>query len=111
MTPEQINQAASSFDEIAAIQGGKRCGVQWTPWMEDWFTSWSPRNGNNNAEGPWDHWVDLAIKILQDPMTAQVRPEAHEAAKAIQIADFYDGANRYLTEAELVERFAAGGNA
>jgi hypothetical protein len=99
----------SDYEEEATVQAGKRCGVQWCPWMDDWFTSWSPRNDNNNAEGPWDHWVDLAIKILQDPMTAKVRPEAHETAKGLKAVDFYDGADRYLTKAELAERFGPGG--
>ncbi|NKU06949.1 hypothetical protein GS872_02025 [Rhodococcus hoagii] len=67
-----------NFNEIPALSSGKRCGVQWTPWMDDWFTSWSPRNGNNHAEGPWDHWVDLALRILADPMTKLVRPEVFD---------------------------------
>lgn len=108
MTPEEINRAADDFEEISAISAGKRCGVQWTPWMEDWFTSWSPRNSNNNAEGPWAHWVDLAVRILRDPMTAIVRPDAHEAAQALEPRDFYAEADRYLTEDELVTRFAGG---
>ncbi|SOE25644.1 hypothetical protein [Streptomyces sp. OK228] len=93
------------YEEVPAIQGGKRCGVQWAPWMDDWFTSWSPRNSNNNAEGPWDHWVDLAIKILADPMTAIVRPEAHAVAVTLDQHDFYDETQRDLTEAELGARF------
>jgi hypothetical protein len=105
MNPDQITNAAERFEEIPAIKSGKRCGVQWTPWMEDWFTSWSPRNDNNNAEGPWDHWVDLAIRILQDPLTAIVRPEAHKTVQGLQAADFYTETKRDLTEAELVERF------
>lgn len=108
MTPEQIKQAAQNFEEIAAVQSGKRCGVQWTPWMGDWFTSWSPRNGNNNAEGPWDHWVDLAVRILRDPLTAKVRPEAHKAAQLLEPADFYSETNRDLTDDELQDRFAGG---
>jgi hypothetical protein len=106
MTPEQIVNAASHFEEIPAIQAGKRCGVQWTPWMGDWFTSWSPRNGSSNAEGPWAHWVDLAIRILRDPMTKAVRPDAHQAAQGLEPGDFYDGADRYLSDDELAERFA-----
>lgn len=107
MTPEEIKQAAKDYEEIAAISGGKRCGVQWAPWMGDWFVSWSPRNSNSNAEGSWDHWVDLAVKILQDPLTAKVRPEAHEVAKALKVYDFYDETNRDLTEDELRDRFAS----
>lgn len=65
--------AAKVFEEIPAIGAGRRCGVQWTPWMGDWFTSWSPRNSNNNAEGCWADWVVLAEKILAHPMTAALK--------------------------------------
>lgn len=47
--------------------------------MGDFFTSWSPRNSNNLAEGPWDQWVDLALMILNDPMTDIVRPDLFRA--------------------------------
>lgn len=96
------------YQEIPAVSSGKRCGVQWAPWMGDWFASWSPRNGNSNAEGPWDHWVDLALKILRDPMTEKVRPEAHAAVKDVQAKDFYDEANTYLGDEDLAERFKRG---
>ena len=95
----------SDYEEVPAVQAGKRCGVQLTPWMGDWFTSWSPRNGNNNAEGPWDHWVDLAIKILRDPMTELVRPDAHRAVKSLKPRDFYSDCDRALTADELAKRF------
>lgn len=98
---------ALGYEPIAALSAGKRCGVQWTPWMADFFTSWSPRNDNNNAEGPWDHWVDLALQILRDPMTALVRPEAHTAVADIEPADFYTEVNRALTNEELELRFSA----
>lgn len=97
--------ARDTFEEVPALSSAKRCGVQWTPWMGDWFTSWSPRNGNNNAEGTWDHWVDLALKILQDPLTEIVRPEAHAAVVGIQTQGFYDESHRDLTDDELNERF------
>ncbi|MGW6790022.1 hypothetical protein [Streptomyces chartreusis] len=99
--------ARDEWTEVPALSSGKRCGVQWTPWMGDFFTSWSPRNSNNNAEGPWDHWVDLALKILSDPMTAIVRPDAHRAVQDLTPCDFYDEARRELTEAELNERFGS----
>ncbi len=54
-----LDNAANDYEEIVVVESGKRCGMQWTPWMGDWFTSYSPRNGNNNAEGSWDHWIDL----------------------------------------------------
>lgn len=97
------------YTEIPAVSGGKRCGVQWAPWMDDWFTSWSPRNSNSNAEGPWDHWVDLALNILRDPMTAKVRPEAHAAVQAVKPLDFYDESRVSLTESDLAERFPRKG--
>lgn len=101
-----------NFEEQPILQSGKRCGLEWAPWMGDWFTSWSPRNSNNNAEGPWDHWVDLALQILQDPLTKLVRPEAYAAVvntsepANFEPKGFYDEANRYLTEDELAARFA-----
>lgn len=106
MTPERYAKQAATYEEIEMTSAGKRCGVQHTPWMGDWFTSWSPRNDNNNAEGPWAHWVDLAVKILQDPLTAIVRPDAHEAVKPLEPRNFYAETDRELTEAELLARFA-----
>lgn len=100
-----LDQAADRYDEIEAVHAGKRCALDWAPWMGDWFVSSSPRNDNSNAEGPWDHWVDLAIGILKDPMTALVRPEAHAAAQALTTKGFYSEANRSLTDEELAERF------
>lgn len=88
-----------------SLAGGKRCGVQWTPWMGDWFNSWSPRNSNENAEGPWDHWVDLAISILQDPLTKIVRPEANAAVASLKTNNFYDEHLVDLTDAQLAKRF------
>lgn len=105
LTPEEYQRAADHYEEIDVVQSGKRCGVQHDPWMGDWFTSWSPRNANSNAEGPWAHWVDLAVRILRDPMTAIVRPEAHELAQQIEPRDFYADSDRPLTEAEVITRF------
>lgn len=99
------------FDEILAHQAGKRLGVQWCTWMGDWFTSWSPRNSNSNAEGPWGHWVDLALRILQDPMTATVRPDAHEAVAGLGLRDFYGEVDVSLTDEQLAERFGRDGGA
>lgn len=106
MTPEQIKQAAADFEEVPLHKAGKRLGVQWTPWMGDYFTSWSPRNGNSHAEGPWAQWVDLALRILQDPMTATVRPELHGLVAGLEVRDFYDEADVYMTEEMLRQRFA-----
>lgn len=103
---DPITRAAENYEEIPAINAAKRCGVQWTPWMGDWFASWSPRNSSSNAEGTWDHWVDLAIRILQDPLTALVRPDAHETARGLAAIGFYSEPGRELTDTELRERFA-----
>jgi hypothetical protein len=100
-----LDKAAESFEEIETISAAKRCGLNWNPWMGDWFTSHSPRNDNHNAEGTWDHWVDLAVKILQDPLTAIVRPEAHRAGWTLAVYGFYSETNRGLTDEELAERF------
>lgn len=99
------------YNEIAVHEGGKRCGVQWTPWMGDWFTSWSPRNDNNNSEGHWDHWVDLAIQILADPLTKIVRPGVHQVVieANLEPLNLYDGAARKLTYEELMARLREPG--
>ena len=111
MTPEQIKQAARRFEEVPVVRAAKRCGVQWAPWMGDWFTSWSPRNGNSNAEGTWDHWVELAIKVLRDPLTKIVHPEAHELGIRLEPRSFYDDSGRTLTDGELAARMAGEGGA
>jgi hypothetical protein len=103
--PKNIARAADNFEEIQAVPAGKRLALDWTPWMGDWFVSSSPRNGNSNAEGQWDQWVDLAIGILKDQLTALVRPEAHAAAQALATFGFYSEANRCLTDGELNQRF------
>lgn len=92
------------FDE-QPLYGSKRCGIQWDPWMGDWFTSWSPRNSNSNAEGQWDHWVDLALRILSDPLTKIVRPESFIDPADADVKDFYSETNRNLTDEELMQRF------
>lgn len=97
----------SEFDEkyINGIKSAKRLDVVWAPWMGDWFLSHSPRNGNSNAEGPWDHWVQLALSILQHPATELVRPEVHEAVKHLVNTDQYTETVRDLTEDELKKLF------
>lgn len=89
--------------EVEVIQAAKRCGLNWNPWMGDWFTSYSPRNDNHNAEGTWDHWVDFALKVLSDPMTHIVRPDAY--IQNPQTKEFYAQSDRILTEQELGNRF------
>ena len=60
------------LDYQAHITAAKRLGVQWAPWMGDWFTSYSPRNDTTHAEGPWEHWVTVAQLILNDPLAELV---------------------------------------
>lgn len=91
------------LEEQPAVSAGKRLGVRWCPWMGDWFTSWSPRNDNESAEGSWDHWVDLALKILADPMTEIVRPDAYRAGP--EPIGFYAETNVDLTPDQLRDRF------
>ena len=106
-TAEEWRQSLG-WDYQDLHDAGKRCGLVWAPWMGDWFTSHSPRNDNSHAEGYWDHWVDLALMILRDPLTKIVRPGAYEAAMAHlpEPVDFYDGCGRALTDEELMARFA-----
>lgn len=47
-----------------SIEAAKRCGIQRSDWLTGWFVPWSPRNDNQNAEGPWADWVALAHAIL-----------------------------------------------
>jgi hypothetical protein len=100
------------FDEkyIKGVQGAKRATIVWTPWMGDWFVSNSPRNGNSNAEGTWDHWVQVAVSILQHPATEIVRPEAHAAVSGLQNTSFYDESARRLTDDELEQLFGEADN-
>ena len=49
----------------SSIEAAKRCGIEQCEWMPGWFTSWSPRNDNQNAEGVWSDWVTLAQDILE----------------------------------------------
>lgn len=87
------------------IEGGKRLAVRRGDFGRDWFVSHSPRNDSHYGEGPWEHWVDLAVRILQDPLTAITRPDAHELSKQLDVKDYYSDADRYLTDEELVARF------
>jgi hypothetical protein len=103
-TPDEKWARNLGYDEVHVHGSGKRCGVQWTPWMGDWFTSWSPRNYNSHAEGPWAHWVELALAILRDPMTEHIRPELRALVADAEPHDYYDSADRYLTYSELRAR-------
>lgn len=90
---------------IEGLRGAKRATIVWTPWMGDWFTSHSPRNGNENAEGTWEHWVELSLSILQHPATALVRPDIHAAVESLEGHKRYSETERPLTEEEVVRLF------
>ncbi len=49
-----------------AIQTGRRLGMVKSDYTDDWYISWSPRNSNNNAEGVWSEWVELANAIIAE---------------------------------------------
>ena len=93
---------------IKEVRSSKRASIVWTPWMGDWFVSHSPRNGNEHAEGTWDHWVQVALSILQHPATAIVRPEAHAAVEGVENTDYYSESGRDLSDDELTDLFAEG---
>jgi len=53
------------------VRGARRCGIQRSAWLPSFFVGWSPRNDNENAEGPWSDWVKLAHAILAADAVAQ----------------------------------------
>lgn len=94
---------------VGGTTGGKRVALAWTPWMDDWFATYSPRNGYGAiAEGPWAHWVDLALSILQHPLTEHVRPEVRAAVADFEVFNFYDETNADLTTEQIEQEL--GGN-
>jgi hypothetical protein len=47
------------------INGGRRCALTASGWLDNWWMGTSPRNGDNaGVEGPWEDWVRLARNIL-----------------------------------------------
>lgn len=93
---------------VHGINYAKRCGISRSGWMGDWFTSYSPRNGNNNAEGLWCHWVELALSILQHPATAELRPEVHAAVRGLEQIDYYSEGPHFSDE-DVARLFQSGG--
>lgn len=63
------------------VKAGKRLAIHQEGW-EGWWTSYSPRNGNNNAEGQWCQWVHLARLILADERTRKEMPKHYQAYDA-----------------------------
>lgn len=95
----------TEYQPVSGVEKTKRASVARAPWMGDWFVSHSPRNDNSHAEGPWDHWVQVALSILQHPATAIVRPEAHQAVSQVANTSFYSETGRALTDEELEALF------
>jgi hypothetical protein len=95
-------------EDIEVIHAGKRLALEKSGWAGDWFMSSSPRNGNSHAEGQWDQWVDLALKILQHPATEVTRPDAHAAVAALPVHKFYNECGRDLTDPEIAALFPTG---
>lgn len=64
--PTAIEATDEDLDKYLpeSIRAAKRCGMQRSAWLTGWFVPWSPRNDNENAEGPWSDWVELARKII-----------------------------------------------
>jgi hypothetical protein len=94
-------------DAPVAVTGGKRLGITWASWMGDWFVSYSPRNDNENAEGQWDQWVSMAIKILQHDATKLTRPEAAAAVASLDSKDYYSETDVSLTDEQAKNLFGA----
>lgn len=79
-----------NYTEIPEIEAAKRLGIQRCPWMGDWFVAWSPRNENQNGEGTWHHWANLAAGILSHPATAIAAPELYRPDLKMD-AELYNG--------------------
>lgn len=87
--------------DVIVVTAGKRLALTHYGHIGDWFNSYSPRNDNDNAEGPWDQWVDLAVMILQHEATRITRPEAFKATQGLATHDYYSESDRYLTDDEI----------
>lgn len=94
--------ASKSFEAIPVLKGGKRLGIRWTPWMGDWFVSWSPRNDNEHAEGQWFQWAHLAAAILSHPMTRAVAPDLYRDDLPVR-RDLYTDADKEMAEQEIAD--------
>lgn len=102
-------KVVADYEDHPAIGAAKRLGIRWTPAMGDWFTSWSPRASSSTGEGPWEHWIELALAILQHPFTRIVRPDVAGVVQRypaeLERRHPYDETHRSLTTDELAEMF------
>lgn len=53
-----------------SVRAEERCGIQRSAWISSGYVAWSSRTDNENAEGPWSHWVSLAHAILKTDAAA-----------------------------------------
>jgi hypothetical protein len=79
--PEPADIADEDIDAYLPeyVRGEKRNGIQRSYWLSGWFVPWSPRNDNQNAEGPWSHWVKLARAIIAIDEEARARLKEAQA--------------------------------
>lgn len=64
------------------VRGEKRLAMQRSDWMPSWFVPWSPRNDNQNAEGPWSHWSSLPGRSSQPTRKRTLRRAANSHEEA-----------------------------
>lgn len=83
------------------IKGGKRLGIAHSDSLEDWFTSFSPRNDNCNAEGQWGQWAHMAAQILAHPLTRIAAPELYRPELPWR-HDLYDETPNEVTKEQIV---------
>lgn len=73
MSKKELKELVEA-SQLCLVKGGKRAGVEHHSVDSDWFVSVSPRNNTSNAEGPWQHWVNLAVEILRHEFTKKLFP-------------------------------------
>lgn len=60
-----LDEAAEREKRAVWLDGGRRCAVKQSAWLDEWWVGVSPRNGEGAVvEGPWGDWVALARNIL-----------------------------------------------
>jgi hypothetical protein len=69
-TPDTIHGTPTTISAGRRLALSAENGLNITPGEkfepEGWWVSYSPRNDNNNAEGPWSEWVALAKAVLAE---------------------------------------------
>lgn len=69
------------------VKAGKRLAIVGGALGPHWWNSYSPRNENDFAEGPWCQWVHLARKILAHETTKRDMPEHYREYDAPHLYD------------------------